>query len=277
MPDSFVFRLVPRDQRVSIDTLQRTIGLVAGVVRGVDQAVSRNWRRRRVWFVEQIHSSNPTIQVVPGEFATFLDTSAFADTAQVLVQGLGALAEGELDSPPAYFSEDEMNKLWRLGSVFRSGLTRIDSWAQPTADRVSEPTSSRVARFSSSSTERVERILGSGYTEYGSIEGQLGVLRARHGISITVWDSLHAKATRCSLDREFLERAKMLLEKRVRVSGLVRYYNDGRPAHVTEVSDVADLSPILSRPRATFGSIPDLTGGQDTVEYLDRLRERPDG
>ena len=124
---------------------------------------------------------------------------------------------------------------------------------------------------------RVERIMGSGYSEYGSIQGELGALRARGGrYGMTVWDEIHRRAVQCTFAREQLDLVKELLERRVRVSGLVRYYNDGRPASVTELQEIRDLTPDPMRPRAEFGSIPDLTGERSTAEYLRLVRKERD-
>lgn len=279
MADSaFTFSLVPDNGRIPFDTLTVAVQHIGAVVRGVDLAVSKNWRRPRRWYVERVFTEPPrnhrhlSFQVIPGERPVLVDAT-FPDTAEVLVDGFESLNNAALDAPPPYFSEDELDRLRKLrGSVFKRGVARIDTWVEPTEERLA-PKEREIASVSADVGDRVDRILRAGYEEYGSVEGELGAIRSRNGVSITVWDFLHERPVRCFLARDDLDRAKDFLERRVRVSGLVRYYSDGRPARITEVQAIEDLSPKLFRPTARFGSIPDLTGGRDSVEYLRIMRE----
>lgn len=276
MSDSFFFQLVPEDEHVPLDTLKQAIEHISYIVRAVDMSVSRNWRNPRTWYVQHLSSSNPTIEIAPGPTPTIVDPSLFPDTAHVLVDGLGTLTE-EVESPPEHFSEDEMRRLKQMRNLFArgKGLARIDSWAAPT-EVTERPETPRIASVSRETSAHAERIIGSGYSEYGSIQGELGALRVRGQHVMTVWDEIHQRAVHCTFPRGDLPLVKDLLERRIRVSGLVRYYNDGRPAAVTELQEIRDLTPNPLRPRASFGSLPDLTGGRDVVEYLQIVRGERD-
>lgn len=272
MPETFTFSLVPDAERVPIAALEAAIRHISALLRSVDQTVSRNWRVQRTWYVERIWSSSPTIQLSPGEQSTLVSPSAFQSTAQVVYDGIEELVRGNGSAPPASFSSDELEHLRRLRSIFRPGsVARLEAWAG--AEPVAQPPEDRIA-VAANIAEHVERILGSGYAEYGSIEGELGALRTRGKQPIiTIWDVVHEAPVRCTIPREQLDSVKGLLEHRVLVRGLVRYFSDGRPYRLSEFQDIRDLAPDPLRPRATFGSVPNITGGRDTVEYLRMIRE----
>ena len=124
---------------------------------------------------------------------------------------------------------------------------------------------------------KVDRILRRGYQLLGSIEGQLDAL-SFHGASMfVIWDRLSNLPIRCYFpsDKAWKNRVKTLLERPVLVVGNVRYFSNGTPQTIKEITELRDLSLDPQRKPSAFGSIPPgyITGGMDSVEYVHGLRE----
>ena len=80
--------------------------------------------------------------------------------------------------------------------------------------------------------------------------------------NLTIWEDI----------TEYEDRVRSLLRSRVRISGMVHYFSNGRPRRVTRISDIEDLTPDPSLTTAKFGSIPDLTDGLGSERYLRIVR-----
>jgi hypothetical protein len=82
----------------------------------------------------------------------------------------------------------------------------------------------------------------------------------------------------CRFDRSYMDDARRALRKYCRVHGLVTFTeNNAHPARIDveriEVAqDVSELRPL----RSFVGTVPNLTGGQETVGYLRHLRDAED-
>jgi hypothetical protein len=73
--------------------------------------------------------------------------------------------------------------------------------------------------------------------DYGTLEGRLLVLSAQGGFSIHVVDPLTDRGVRCSLEEPLFEVAVRAFRKRVAVSGLIHYRQDGQP-NLIEVEEL---------------------------------------
>ena len=152
-----------------------------------------------------------------------------------------------------------MRQLRRLRST---GVSRIEFSRNGTTTSV----------FPSRVEEQIDRILGAGDAEYGSVEGMLDAINLHRTLRLTIWDDITGLAVRCSFPQEYEHTVRDLLRCRVRISGLVRYFADGRPRSVTELRGIEDLTPDPTLATAAFGSISDLTDGIGSERYLRIVR-----
>ena len=123
---------------------------------------------------------------------------------------------------------------------------------------------------------KIDLTLGGETTALGSVEGRLEAINVHGTRTFTVWDRVTGTDVRCTFPKgaSWTETAATLFERRVLVVGTVHYLRDGRPHSITDLSDILDRTPDPSLPKATFGSIPDFTGGIDSTEYVQRIRGR---
>lgn len=259
MLDPLTFAIVADDGEVSLDALYRSVEDVRRLIHHVDGSVAqRGPRKQRRWYITGFHSSNPTIAVTP----TSDGTDSGERAVRAVVNGIRWINEPAQVSPPRYFSERELEDLRRLRRLRSTGVTRIDFSYNGTAAAV----------ITSKVEEQIDRILGAGDEELGSLEGVLDAINLHRTPTLTIWESITGLAVRCLFPGRFEQTVRDLLRRRVRVSGLVKYFADGRPRSISQVSDIEDLTPISTINRAAFGSIPDLTGGLGSGRHLRVVR-----
>jgi hypothetical protein len=111
--------------------------------------------------------------------------------------------------------------------------------------------------------------------EYGSIEGILDLVSVRGNLHFSVEDRITGRRISCTIGRHLLQAAKDALEKRVVVEGLIHSKN-GRPTSITDVSSIWQRPEPKRSLEELVGSHPDFTGGQDSADYVRRLREGDD-
>lgn len=259
MADSLTFAIYPEAETLWLGTLLKTIEDVGKVVRDVDFAVTRE-RTGRPWAVTQLQSSIPTITIRPAVDGT--------EVVDAVAEGLQVLAgEEEPKEPPRHFSEDALDHLREMRSRFR-GKYRASRIVFSTDEE------REIATVREDIAEKVDRVLRGSYTMLGSLEGTLEAINIHPTPpKFTIWERVTGRPIRCSFPKEWMDNVKTLLESRVLVVGQVTYFRNGMPRSMSRLSDLEDMTPDPSLPRARFGSVPGLTGGKDTVEYLRSMRE----
>lgn len=262
LPRELTFAIVPPkgEHDLTLGAFFRSVGSIRRLIGDVDWAVEGRRRQGR-WLVERLESSAPTVTIRPA--------SDGAQTVEAIASGLHLLTRAdELREPPPYFSDFALRDLQDMGSLFRGreAVARIDV-ARGTAP---------VGTLDPSIEPRVERIYRAGYTMLGSVEGRLDAINL-HGRGVfTVWDRLTGSPVRCALsnDPQTIEQVKSLLTRSVLVAGRVSYFAHGVPRAISEITEITPLPTRDEfRLRASFGSIPDLTGDVETDEFVRTRRD----
>ena len=121
------------------------------------------------------------------------------------------------------------------------------------------PTLEETATIEHDISEKVARILDAGYRNLGSLQGTLEVIDLHGAPTVTIWERVSRSPVRCSIPDEdvWIARVTSLLGKRVTVTGDIRYFMNGRPRAVSDVTRIEDATPDPTLPKAEFGSIPD--------------------
>ena len=257
MADSLEFQLYGDAEAVYYDSLVKALEDVQRLVRDVDWDVTRETVGRR-WVVERLRSSTPTIAIRPA-----MDG---AETLDVLMRGLQTVVDPVDRELPSSFSESALEDLRRMGRLFK-GKTRLRKLVFNSNGR-------EIASVTDSIREKVDFILNRGFSEYGSIDGKLEAINLHGTPRFTVWDRITNAPVHCTFPRSgnWTQKVRSLLQRRVLVTGRIRYLKDGRPYSMSELTDLIDKTPDPSLPKGDFGSIPNLTGDMDSVEYVRRLR-----
>ena len=241
MADDLTFVINPEAESASIGLLLKSLEDIGRLLRHVDRAVY-GARSENQWLVSSLTSSAPTITVQP--------TLNGYEAAEAVGAGLRAVTAGT-NQPPRYFSEEALIHLQKMRRLF-GGRSR----ARSIAVFVSGNQAATIGRDIS---EKVDRILTAGYRNWGSLEGTLEVINVHNTATVKIWDRVSRSPVRCSIprDAEWIDRVKSLLQKRVLVTGDVRYFVNGVPRSISNVAGIEDATPDPALPRAEFGSIPD--------------------
>lgn len=260
MAETLTFALIPdAGTRVRFDALEVAVVEMRGLIQHVDRLVFRSEgiAGSRPWYVSRLASSNPTIALEAGA----CDSLRSHRTDQAIYDGIRGIVETDADAPPPFFSEPELERLVTIRRrVLAKGIQQIDIATESREGPV--PIAPVIE-------ERVNRILRRSIEALGSLDGELDAVNTRKRPFFTMWEVMSAQAVRVEFDPERLDEIKALLHKRVRVSGLIRYFSDGRPRSVSRLERIKDISRLPGHSdRDYWRSVPELAARHDTVQQL---------
>ncbi len=256
MPEGLTFTIRPDNQDASVDLFVKVFDDISRLLNEVSYAIHRDRTGRR-WVIAGLHSSAPSVTV----------RTLLGDEESLLVVASGIREVTNLtDRPPEYFTEPVLERLGQMRRHFR-GRDKVRSIEVALNSDVT-------ATIQEDIREQTDRILTAGYWNLGSVEGALEALNFHGEATFTVWDRVSRAPVRCSLAGvpSGKEQVRELLEKRVRVTGRVRYFQNGVPRSVTDVQDIQDATPDPDLPKAGFGSIPDAEAARDPAAFLRAVR-----
>lgn len=258
MPEQLTFVINPTDEFSSFDLLVKSLEDIKRLLRDVDYAMfGRGSRREQEWVVRSIRSSAPTITVAPREDRL--------GSVEVVGLGLKSITEGT-DYPPEHFTEKSLEDLQKMRRLFHGrGCARSVSVLMD-----DEP----VASISQDIEQQADRVLSSGYHNLGSLQGRLDAINVHSSPTATIWDRVSGVPVRWRFPRGETDSVKALLERMVAVTGDIRYFSNGRPRSISNVTAYDEVARTQSTERAGFGSIPDPEVQQiGAARWLAALRE----
>jgi hypothetical protein len=251
MPE-LTFSIYPENQDASLDLFLRSMRSIQRFIQDVDYAVTRERTQRR-WIIAGLHSSAPTVALRPllGDL----------ETIDVIGKGLRHIASGN-DDPPEFFTEDALNDLKRMRPLF-TGRDRAKH-IMVSVDHT------ETAIIQDDISEKAQRILVGGYHNLGSLEGDLDIINVHRTATFTIWDRASRAPVHCYFPKsdEWIDKIKSVLQKRVVVRGVIRYFANGVPRTITDIVSVEDATPNHNLPPGDFGSIPDAEAARDPVAFL---------
>ena len=257
MADELTFVINPEAESASIDLLFKSLEDITRLLRDVDRSIYGATSRHE-WLVHKLRASAPTITVRPalnGRHAV-----------EAVGTGLHAVTTGT-DHPPQYFTEPVLEDLQKMRRLFsrtskcRSIIVFVNG--------------EQTATIGHDISEKVSRIFAASYNNIGSLEGTLEAINVHGPPTVTIWDRISGSPVRCSIpkDEECIALVKGLLRKRVTVTGNIRYFVNGVPRSIANVSQIEDATPDPNLPRAEFGSIPDARVREvGAAEWLTSIR-----
>lgn len=110
------------------------------------------------------------------------------------------------------------------------------------------------------------------FASWGTADGTLDAINLHGQPRFTLFEHGTDYPVRCALPRPMLRQVKDLLGLPVRVHGFIYYRATGSPSSISEVSLIEPLQPPLRRLTEYVGSIPNITHGLPSGEFVRRLR-----
>ena len=256
MPKGLTFAVNPESEVASVDLFRRALEDINRLLLDANYAI-RHERSVSSWIVRGLHSSSPTITV-----GSTLDDD---EAVEAIGQGIKAITSGT-DHPPNYFTEKELEDLKKMRRLFVGRDRARSITVSINGDNITE--------IEKDISTKVDRILTSGYSILGSLEGTLEAINLHRAPTFTIWERVSRAPVRCSFPNEpdWKERVRELLEKRVMVRGYVRYFANGFPRRVSDIVELADGTREQGLSRASFGSVPNREAARDPVAFLNSIR-----
>ena len=224
---------------MAVSHFAKSLTAMLAVIEAVDYSLYQG-RQRDNWLIEKLESSSPTVRMYPSRNGV--------DAVTVIGSGLRHLHEDSLEPPP-HFTEAALKNLGKMGVLFaeKGLLASIDVLMDE----------EHAATISKTTAENAKKTLKSGYANLGSIQGRLEALNIHGSPKGTVWDRVTGTPVQFGFARADVERIKTLVNRRVLISGMVSYFENGTPRAIADVIDIADVSRKEFADTAGFGSVPD--------------------
>ncbi|PKB71370.1 MAG: hypothetical protein BZY87_05815 [SAR202 cluster bacterium Io17-Chloro-G6] len=256
MPEGLTFIINPETQSASLDLFLRALGDINRLLRDVNYAIHRE-RSGRHWVISHLHTSSPTV--------TIESLLGDQESVSTIANGIRTVTLGT-DQPPEYFTEQVLEDLRRMRRLFR-GRDRAHSI-------IVSVDNEETATIREDISDKASRILTSGYSNLGSLEGRLEAISVHGSPTFTIWDRVSQAPVRCSFPNQtsWIQDVKDLLGNRVMVRGYIRYFLNGIPRTISDIAEIHDSTPDPNLPKADFGSIPDQEAARDPVKFLRSIR-----
>ena len=112
------------------------------------------------------------------------------------------------------------------------------------------------------------------YTAWSSIDGTLDVISVRRQPYFVIFEHATEYRVRCSFPDDLVSLVKDNLGCRVIAEGFVRYRQDGVPISLTDPHSLKPVpDPEVKDITEYRGTMPDLTDGLSSYEYVRQMRE----
>jgi hypothetical protein len=215
------------------------------------------------WNISGLSLGSAVITATPE--STEPDVDVGPQVVAAAVNGLDLL-ERSPERPP-YFSDEALHRARQLVGLIqpKTRIARIIVVAPPMP----------IVTISQQTAAHIDKMVGSGYTALGSVEGRLEAISVHGKPSFGVYDFVEGRRISCEFPSEMLERVKDALGRRVLVFGRVRFNESDKPTSVREIEELRVLrgKDDLPQPEDIVGIAPDITGDVDSVEHLRRLSD----
>ena len=119
-----------------------------------------------------------------------------------------------------------------------------------------------------------ERSKRATYAAWSSIDGKLDVISVHRQPSFVIYEHGTGYRVRCVFPDNYLDRVKDYLGSRVIVEGFVHYRGDGMPLMVSQPTAIQKMDAPKQEDISVYrGSLPGISGGLSSYEYVRQLRE----
>ncbi len=261
---SLTISMTPRDGALPVSSLVRAIQQTVGGLRAVDKAASESGHPALDWCVEKASMKSPFTMTIAGVPRN--GKGAVPDAARPFLVGLRAINSGA-QRPPGFTNE---------ALTYAKGLVGV------LADGVSElrlSSGRHTVRLTHHVAANVDSVLGirREYYVMTELDGRLESISV-HGQApdFCIYDPITNQPIRCIFSPDDIGRAADLIKARarVRVSGRAKYNRKDQPISV-EVQEFVTLREQGDLPqiRDLHKACIDITGGQDSVEYVRGIRD----
>lgn len=123
--------------------------------------------------------------------------------------------------------------------------------------------------------EKIDKAIGPDEFAEGSITGTLDTVKLHNVTAFEIFPTIGPKRVVCHFRPEIKEKVKQALERYVCVYGTLRYKHWDKFPHAIDAMDLDIYPPDDELPKLSElrGISPDLTGGLEAHEFLEKIRD----
>lgn len=258
---SVTLRLLSQSDFVPLSSFLQAVEKFQALLTAIDEDISGKPGGTLLWNVSGLSIGSATLTATAESLEEDIDVGP--QVVEAAVKGLGVLER--LGERPPYFSDDALQEARELVSLIqpKTKITKI-SVVAPTMPMVT---------ITQQTAAHIDKMVGSGYTAYGSVEGRLEAISVHGRPTFGVYDFIEGRRVNCDFPAGMLEQVKEALGRRVLVYGLVRFNESDKPTSVREIQELRLLRTKDELPQAKdiIGIAPDITGDVDSVEHIRKL------
>jgi hypothetical protein len=260
MSEELKISLGAKSERLDVDTLIAALENTLEVLRNLAKSFSTPDDTIH-WVVVKARMASPLTLTISPQATGARATRIGGKIAHACVSGLRQLEKEAV--APQYFDEDTLEAAKKLASVARDKGHQLKLY-MPNEPAVipTQRTISHVLEI-----EEKARI----FVDYATIEGTLEEVSVHETRHVNLWETLTNYKIECRVGPENWDKARAALEKRVALSGRVRYKNN-RP-RMMMVETIRELRQQAELPQPRDIRPIDITGDLSSEDYVRRLRD----
>lgn len=203
--------------QITPDKFRKSVNAFVGFLEVITKSVCRDapvveWRIR-------VKAASNLVGVNPAEGA---NPNHVRRILALVERGLEQFElEGEV---PPFYPDEAIKRIRELSNLTAKKVeddTRIGLWVKKQRREIT-PAIYATARAA----------LRPGFSEYGTVEGQLSVLSERKGVHFVIYERVWDKPVICTVPDDLLETMMQFWRKRVAAHGMVHYRPDGLPTRI---------------------------------------------
>ena len=186
------------------------------------------------WLISDLRTGSANLAIVP-----VAQTHTSADGADLIIAAvMEGLAEVEAAAQrPSHFTNEALRYAKSLANAANGDGNRLSIFGGGQAEHRQVAISQRLAAH-------VDEIIGPASVALGSLEGRLEALTVHDAIAFSIYDSITNRRIMCRCNRETLDLAMKHFEKRVSVSGEIRFNARGEATSMK----VDEVRPLRTGP-----------------------------
>jgi len=229
----------------------------------IDVSISPNYKRTVDWRLKTLSYSSPALLEVEGE-AKEDQPDNRTNIIDTTLRGIESLKKSS--ERPRGFSDKALDVAKDLTKLLQNGIKTLEIIFD-----------SGSVEYEISILDNVGIILTPGKQMYGSIEGRIERMNSHDEFNFYIYEPILNRRIRCELmDTKNLKLKQEVIsfyEQAVIVSGLLYTNINGEVSEVKAISITGkEVAPLLKNASEVTG-IWDLTGGENPVEHIRRMRD----
>ena len=213
---------------IPVSTFISVAKQLADLLRELEAALTS--KRSLDWSIESLRMGSAELAVRPkSQSQDALDSGDAVITAAL--EGL-AVVEDTARRPP-HFTDQVLRQAKSLVNAAKDDANGLAIFGGNEAKRRRVAVSKRLV-------SHVDELIGTASVAFGSLEGRLEAVTIHDSIAFSIYDSITSRRILCSCNRETLDLAIRHFDKRVSVSGEIKFNNQGDATSIT-VDEVRPL------------------------------------